>query len=223
EALQDPNVMTGTFSLNDHFATVLFDFRAYFSFISTEFMPLLNVKPSIVRPGYVIEVANGRKVETDRFICGFILELGNSLFTIDLIPFGHGSFDVILRVDWLSKHKAEIVCHEKAVRIPLEIGEVFPKDLLGLPPQRQVEFRTDLVPGTTSIVKSPYRLAPSEIQELSEQLQELQDKGRDMDTLSLQLCTSDFHGLNEPDQKTLKFTVMRQIKDWDVCSCKEAR
>ncbi|GKA21573.1 reverse transcriptase domain-containing protein, partial [Tanacetum coccineum] len=177
EALQDPNVMTGTFSLNNHFATVLLDFGAYFSFISTEFMPLLNVKPSIVRPGYVIEVANGRKVETDRFICGCILELGNSLFTIDLIPFGHGSFDVILRVDWLSKHKAEIVCHEKVVRIPLESGEVFPKDLSGLPHQRQVEFRIDLVPGTTSIVKSPYRLAPSEMQELSEQLQEFQDKG----------------------------------------------
>ncbi|GKA17076.1 putative reverse transcriptase domain-containing protein [Tanacetum coccineum] len=54
---------------------------------------------------------------------------------------------------------------------------VFPKDLLGLPPQRQVEFRIDLVPGATPVAKSPYRLAPSEMQELSGQLQELQDKG----------------------------------------------
>ncbi|GKC37547.1 putative reverse transcriptase domain-containing protein, partial [Tanacetum coccineum] len=67
-ALQDPNVMTGTFSLNDHFATALFDSGADFSFISTNFVPLLNMKPSFVNPGYVIEVANGKKVKVDRII-----------------------------------------------------------------------------------------------------------------------------------------------------------
>ncbi|GJT16394.1 putative reverse transcriptase domain-containing protein [Tanacetum coccineum] len=55
--------------------------------------------------------------------------------------------------------------------------KVFPEDLSGLPPQRQVEFRTDLIPGAMPVAKSPYRLAPSEMQELSAQLQELQDKG----------------------------------------------
>ncbi|GJW37617.1 hypothetical protein Tco_0060537 [Tanacetum coccineum] len=68
EALQDPKVVTGTFSLNDHFDTVLFDSRADFSFISTKIAPLLNVKPSIVNLGYVIEVADGKKVEVDRII-----------------------------------------------------------------------------------------------------------------------------------------------------------
>ncbi|GJY86357.1 putative reverse transcriptase domain-containing protein [Tanacetum coccineum] len=118
-------------------------------------------------------------------------------------------------MDWLSKRKFVIVCHEKVVRIPLEgdgilrvqgertlgaakalmnakideprisnipvvrdFTEVFPEDLLGLPPQRQVEFRIDLVPGATLVAKSPYRLAPSEMQELSGKLHELQDKGR---------------------------------------------
>ncbi|GJX92259.1 reverse transcriptase domain-containing protein, partial [Tanacetum coccineum] len=52
------------------------------------------------------------------------LELGTSLFTIDLIPLGHGSFDVIVGMDWLSEHKAEIMCHEKVVRIPLESREI---------------------------------------------------------------------------------------------------
>ncbi|GKA07159.1 putative reverse transcriptase domain-containing protein [Tanacetum coccineum] len=208
DALQDSNVVTGTFSLNDHFATVLFDSGADFSFIFTKFAPLLNVKPSIVSPGYVIEVANGKKEEVDRIIGDCKLELGNSLFTIDLIPLGHGSFDVIVGMDWLSKNKAEIVCHEKVVRIPLEGGEilcvqgertlggtktlmstkadepelsdipivrdftdVFPEDLSGLPPQRQVEFRIDLILGATPVAKSPYRLAPSKMQELSKQLQ----------------------------------------------------
>ncbi|GJQ97807.1 reverse transcriptase domain-containing protein [Tanacetum coccineum] len=55
--------------------------------------------------------------------------------------------------------------------------DVSAEELSGLPPQRQVEFRIDLVPGAMSIAKSPYRLAPSKMQELSGQLQELQDKG----------------------------------------------
>ncbi|GKA15999.1 putative reverse transcriptase domain-containing protein [Tanacetum coccineum] len=171
-ALQDPNVVTGMFSLNNHYATVLFDFGADFSFISTDFAPLLNVKPSFVNHGYVIEVADGKQVEVDRVIRDCKLEIGTSLFTIDLIPLGHGSFDVIMGMDWLSEHKAEIVCHEKVVRIPLES-----EDLLGLPPQRQVEFHIDLVPGATLVVKFPYRLVPSEMKELFAQLQELQYKG----------------------------------------------
>ncbi|GJS65197.1 putative reverse transcriptase domain-containing protein [Tanacetum coccineum] len=130
------------------------------SFISTKFVSLLNVKPSIVKLGYVIEVADGKNIQVDRIIRGCKLELGNFMLTIDLIPLGYGSFDVIVGMDWLSEHQA-----------------VFPEDLSGLPPQRQVDIRTDLIPGATPAAKSLYRLAPSEMQELSEQLQELQDKG----------------------------------------------
>ncbi|GJY10510.1 putative reverse transcriptase domain-containing protein [Tanacetum coccineum] len=193
EAVQDPNVVTGTFSLNDHFVTVLYDSGADFSLISTEFAPLLNVRPSIVNLGYVIEVADGKKVEVNRIIRDCKLELESSLFSINLIPLGHGSFAVIVGIDWLSQHKAVIVCHEQVVEIPVEDGrilrvhgertvgitkalksakedepklsdisvvrefeDVFLKDLSGLPPQRQVEFHIDLVPGVTPIVKSPY-------------------------------------------------------------------
>ena len=58
-----------------------------------------------------------------------------------------------------------------------EYPEVFSEDLSGLPPQRQVEFSIDLVPGAAPVAKASYRLAPSEMQELSTQLQELFDKG----------------------------------------------
>ncbi|GKF10147.1 putative reverse transcriptase domain-containing protein [Tanacetum coccineum] len=214
EALQDPNIVIGNFSLNGHFATIFFDSGVDFSFISTEFAPLINVKSSIVNLGYVIEVADGKKVEVDKIIHDCKLELGNSLFSINLILLGHGSFDVIVDMDWLSQNKVVIVCHEKVVEIPLEgsgilrvqgertlgvakalmnakvdelkVGDisvlpdfvdVFPEDLSGLPPQRQVEFHIDLVPGATPVATSPYRLVPSEMQELSGQLQELQDKG----------------------------------------------
>ncbi|GKC16635.1 hypothetical protein Tco_1013417 [Tanacetum coccineum] len=84
-------------------------------------------------------------------------------------------------MDWLSKRKFVIVCHEKVVRIPLEGDEIL--RVHGERTQGVVKtlmntkFRIDLVHGATPVAKSPYRLAPSEMQELSEQLRELQDKG----------------------------------------------
>ncbi|GJU17750.1 hypothetical protein Tco_1145716 [Tanacetum coccineum] len=100
-----------------------------------------------------------------------------------LIPLSRGSFDVLVGMDRLSKRKFGIVCHGKVVRIPLEGDEILRvhgertqgvmKTLMNT---KVVEFRVDLVPGATPVVKSPYRLAPLEMQELSEQLQELQDE-----------------------------------------------
>ncbi|GKF88408.1 hypothetical protein Tco_0259285, partial [Tanacetum coccineum] len=58
-----------------------------------------------------------------------------------------------------------------------EFPKVFPEDLPGIPPTRQVEFRIDLIPGATPVARAPYRLAPSEMKELAEQLQELTEKG----------------------------------------------
>ncbi|GJY84544.1 putative reverse transcriptase domain-containing protein [Tanacetum coccineum] len=147
---------------------------ADFSFISTEFVSLLNVKPSIVNPGYVIEIADGKKVEVDRIIRGCKLELGNSLFTIDLIPLGHGSFDVeILRVQGeralgVGKPLMNVKVDEPKIGdifVVRDFFDWFLEDLSGLLPQRQVEFRIDLIPGATPVAKSPYHLAPSEMQE----------------------------------------------------------
>ncbi|GJZ48059.1 hypothetical protein Tco_0601891 [Tanacetum coccineum] len=86
-------------------------------------------------------------------------------------------------MDCLSKRKVVIVCYEKVVRIPLEGEEILRvhdertqgvvKTLMN---RKVVEFRVDLVHGATPVAKPPYRLAPSEMQELSEQLQELEDK-----------------------------------------------
>ncbi|GKF81417.1 putative reverse transcriptase domain-containing protein, partial [Tanacetum coccineum] len=142
-----------------------------------------------VNPGYVIEVADGKKVEVDRIIRDCKLELGCSLFNINLIPLGHGSFDVIVGIDWLSQHKAVIVCHEKVIEIPVAGGRtlrVHGERTVGITKALKsvkedepklgdisvVEFRIDLVPGATPIAKSPYRPAPSEMKELSGQLQE---------------------------------------------------
>ncbi|GJT62756.1 hypothetical protein Tco_1006289, partial [Tanacetum coccineum] len=97
-----------------------------------------------------------------------------------LRPLSRGSFDVLVGMDRLSKRKFGIVCHEKVVRIPLEGDEILRvhgKRAQGIVKTlMNTKFRIDLVPGATPVAKSPYRLAPSKMQELSEQLQELQDK-----------------------------------------------
>ncbi|GKB77204.1 putative reverse transcriptase domain-containing protein, partial [Tanacetum coccineum] len=209
EAFQNPNIVTGTFTLNNHFATTLFDSGADYSFISTTFIPLLGLKPYELGFKYETEIASGQLVEIDKVIKGCKLEIKGHIFDIDLIPFGHESFDVIIGMDWLSKYKVEIIYHEKVVRILLpndkvlrvlgespeekarflmgvkkqeeifmvrDFLEVFPDDLTGLLPIWEIEFWIELIPGATPVVKSPYRLAPSELEELSGQLKELQDK-----------------------------------------------
>ncbi|GJS13006.1 putative reverse transcriptase domain-containing protein [Tanacetum coccineum] len=84
----------------------------------------VNAMEAVQDPNVVTEVADGKKVEVDRIIRDCKLELGGSLFSINLIPLGHGSFDVIVGMDWLSQHKAGIVCHEKVVEIPVEDGRI---------------------------------------------------------------------------------------------------
>ncbi|GJR05571.1 hypothetical protein Tco_0528555 [Tanacetum coccineum] len=116
------------------------------------------------------------------------------------MPVELGSFDVIIGMGWLANHHTMIVCDEKIVRIPYgdevlivqeneteynseekRLGDVptvqeFSEDLPNLTPTRQVEFQIDLVLDAAPVARAPYRLAPSELQELS-QLQELFDKG----------------------------------------------
>ncbi|GKA57332.1 putative reverse transcriptase domain-containing protein [Tanacetum coccineum] len=80
----------------------------------------------------------------------------------------------------ITSKKVEDRSEEKRLEdVPIvqEFPEVFPEDLPGLPPARQVEFQIDLVPGAAPVARAPYRLAPAEMQELSTQLQELSDKG----------------------------------------------
>ncbi|GJV12992.1 putative reverse transcriptase domain-containing protein [Tanacetum coccineum] len=72
---------------------------------------------------------------------------------------------------------AEPALQQRRLKTGRDFPEVFPEELPGLPPTRQVEFQIDLMPGAAPVARAPYRLAPSEMKELSEQLQELSDKG----------------------------------------------
>ncbi|GJX81539.1 putative reverse transcriptase domain-containing protein [Tanacetum coccineum] len=114
----DSNVATGTFLLNNRYATMLFDSGADRSFVLTTFSTLLDVIPFTLDTSYAVELADGRISETNVILRGCTLGLLGHPFDIDLMPVELGSFDVIVGIDWLAKHYVVIVCDERIVRIP---------------------------------------------------------------------------------------------------------
>ncbi|GJS10520.1 putative reverse transcriptase domain-containing protein [Tanacetum coccineum] len=210
---RDSNVVTVTFLLNNHYASILFDTVVDRSFVSTAFSSLINILLTTLDHDYDVELVDGKIIGVNTIIRGCTLNFLNHLFNTNLIPVELSSFDVIIGMDWLTKYHTVIVCDQKIVRVPFgnEIlivrgdgrchvflahvstkkaedkleekrleyvaivrvfHEVFPKDLSGTPPTRQVEFQIDLIPGAASLARAPYQLAPSEMKELSDQLKQ---------------------------------------------------
>ncbi|GJS24924.1 putative reverse transcriptase domain-containing protein [Tanacetum coccineum] len=114
----DSNVITGTFLLNNRYASVLFDVCADRSFVSTAFSSQIDITPSTLDHYYDVELAGGRIIGLNAIIRGCTLDFLNHPFNIDLIPIELGSLDVIISMDWLAKYQAVIVCAEKIIRIP---------------------------------------------------------------------------------------------------------
>ncbi|GJT77318.1 putative reverse transcriptase domain-containing protein [Tanacetum coccineum] len=94
--------------------------RMPMSFVSTAFSSLIDIVLTALDHDYDIELADGKIIEVSTIIRGCSLNFLNHPFNIDLIPIELGSFDVIIRMDWLIKYHAVIVCDEKIVRIPFE-------------------------------------------------------------------------------------------------------
>ncbi|GJV56907.1 putative reverse transcriptase domain-containing protein [Tanacetum coccineum] len=229
------------FMINNVYASVLFDTGADRSLVSYAFSKYIDIHPTTLDTNYSVELANGKSSNQHILFkrvyfltCKFTCQ--NRLLPLELV----GSFDVIVGMDWMAEHRAEVVCYEKYIRVPyrndmliiqgersgiksesrLEVissirtqkyidqgcqvfliqmmkeekteiperriedvpvvrdfPEVFPEDLPGLPPTRQVEFHIELIPGAAPVARAPYRLAPAEMKELAEQLKELSDKG----------------------------------------------
>nr|GEZ96646.1 reverse transcriptase domain-containing protein [Tanacetum cinerariifolium] len=167
-AHQDQNVVTGMFLLNHCPARTLFDSGADISFVSISFASMLNIPSITLDTTYNIEMTDGNLISTNTVIQGYTLTLLNQPFKIDLMPIKLDSFDLVIGMDWLSKYHAKIICDEKVIHIPIEDETmIIQEELPGLPPVCQVEFQIDLIPGAAPIALAPYRLAPSEMQELS--------------------------------------------------------
>ncbi|GJV74499.1 putative reverse transcriptase domain-containing protein [Tanacetum coccineum] len=173
----DSNVVTGTFLLNNRYASILFDTGADRSFISTAFNSRIDIAPTLLENSYDVELANRKIVEIDTIVRGCALNFLNHPFNIDLMPVELGCQIFLAQISSKKEEDKSKGKQLKDVPIVRDFSEVFPEDLPGLPPARPVEFEIDLILGAAPVARAPYRLAPSEMKELSEQLQELSDKG----------------------------------------------
>ncbi|GJR04695.1 putative reverse transcriptase domain-containing protein [Tanacetum coccineum] len=216
----DVNVITGTFLLNNLYASILFNTGVDRSFMSTAFSSLIDIVPTALDHDYDVKLADGKTIRVNTIIRGCTLNFLNHPFNIDLIPVELGSFDVIISMDWLVKYHAIVVYDEKIVCIPFGneifivhgdrrnnghesrlniisciktqkyflkgchvfLAHVTAKKAEDKSEEKQLKdvpivqdfpevFPKDLP------ARATYRLAPSKIKELSDQLQELSDKG----------------------------------------------
>ncbi|GJW07346.1 putative reverse transcriptase domain-containing protein [Tanacetum coccineum] len=204
---QGPNVVTGTFLLNNRYASVLFYSGFDMSFVDTRFSSMLDINPIKIVTSYEVELADGRVVSTNTVLKGCTLNLVNHLFEIDLMLIELGTFDVIISMDWLVKHDAVIICGKKVVRIPYRNKTLPVESDKGMsrlkviscikarkyikrgchlflahvtekkPKEKRLEDVPVILPGATPVARAPYRLAPYEMKELLEQLRELLEKG----------------------------------------------
>ncbi|GKV43021.1 hypothetical protein SLEP1_g50363 [Rubroshorea leprosula] len=178
------DVITGTLPVNSDYGHVLFDSGASHSFIARSYALKRALPVDTSDLELHVDTPLGG-VMTTREVCRIVdiyiddRQLSASLFVLDI-----SDFDIILGMDWLSKHFASIDCHRKwgflvsvtdassvtlrleDIPVVREFSDVFPENLLGLPLDREVEFATDLVPSTGLISKAPYRMAPAELKEL---------------------------------------------------------
>ncbi|XP_074336895.1 uncharacterized protein LOC141674067 [Apium graveolens] len=232
DAVQSSEVVAGTLYVNNANAKVLFNSGATRSFISESFIGKLNREIELLVEPLSIILANQEQVYVKSICPRCKVEISGYSFPTSLIPFRLGEFDVILGMDWLAEHGAQIdykknivvlkspqgkkvefkgqkqvraflsmiqakrllrqgcegyLAHVidrtketpniKSIPIVSEFPDVFPDELPGLPPDRQIEFSIDLAPSVEPVSKAPYRMAPAKIKELAKQLQELLDKG----------------------------------------------
>nr|GEY11124.1 hypothetical protein [Tanacetum cinerariifolium] len=117
-AVQDNNVVNGTFLVNNVYASVLFDTGTDRSFVSSTFSKYINVTPTTLDTNYDVELADRKSLTANTILRGCTLNLQNHLFNIDLLPIELGSFDIIIGMDWMSEQHAEVMCHKKYIRVP---------------------------------------------------------------------------------------------------------
>nr|GEX30474.1 putative reverse transcriptase domain-containing protein [Tanacetum cinerariifolium] len=182
------NVVAGTFLLNNRYAYILFDTGADNSFVSTTFSSKIDIVPIALDHHYNLEIAYGSIIGLNAIMRDCTLNFLNHPFNIDLLPVELGSFDVIIGMDWLSKYNVVIACAEKLVHIPFgnEILTIHGEgsnernesrlNIISCSKAQEYMSKGYLVPGAAPVARVPYRLAPSEMKELVDQLQELTNK-----------------------------------------------
>ena len=229
-----PDVIVGNFTVFDTIVHALIDPWSTHSYVCTNIPNLGNLPRSDIEYDILVTNPLGHSVIVNKVYRDSPIKLREYEFLGDLIELSFREFDVILGMDWLSRHRAIVDCRMKRVTlrtpnddevifidersnhlsnvisaaiaremvrkgceaylayvidtvkarpnvfdIPTvsDFPDVFPEELPGLPPQREIEFAIDVVPGATPASITPYRMDPLELKELKLQLQELLEKG----------------------------------------------
>ncbi|KAA3484677.1 DNA/RNA polymerases superfamily protein [Gossypium australe] len=205
EEASSPNVITGTFTHYDTSVIASIDPSSTHSYICMNLVSIKTLP--VESTEFVIKVSNplGKSVLVDKVCKNCLLMFRDICFPVDQMLFAYDEFDIILGLSLndlsglpavISVFKAQSylkrgyevyfayvtdskVSEKKvdSVLVVCEFSDVFPEELPGLPPIREVEFGIDLLPSTTPISIAPYRMAPTELKELKSQLQELTDRG----------------------------------------------
>nr|ABA97778.2 retrotransposon protein, putative, Ty3-gypsy subclass [Oryza sativa Japonica Group] len=205
EAQSAPEVILGTFPVNSTPAVILFDSGATHSFISKRFAGAHGL--SLVKLKIPMRVHTpGGGMTTTHYCPSVTVEIQGLIFPANLILLESKDLDVILGMDWLTRHRGVIDCASRTIKLTHAKGEVavgeeqevavekttkkledipivreypgvFPDDLTTMPPKRDIEFRIDLVPGTAPIHKRPYRMGANELAEVKKQVDEQLQKG----------------------------------------------
>nr|GFB13562.1 hypothetical protein [Tanacetum cinerariifolium] len=185
---------------------VLFDTGATHSVISFVFASRVTTTPPLLDHVLCISTPMKDSVRITHVYRDPPLQFDDKIRVINALPLDMCEFDLILGMDWLTEHHATIDCRSYRVifgdihalslfimvpyrenlcrsfslckhLIVFEFPDVFPDELPGIPPVREVEFNIELIPGAEPISKAPYRMAPIELKKLKDQLQELLERG----------------------------------------------
>ncbi|CAA0831250.1 Uncharacterized mitochondrial protein AtMg00860, partial [Striga hermonthica] len=203
EAARNAGTMSGMLSISYVPVFALCDTGATHSFISSHCLESLSISTVHTCDPLKVSLASGKIIISDSVVRNLPICIGGRVLEADVYVIDMRDFDVILGMDWLTRYRADIRCQEREVtlyplsngscqgylvsmvsddvdeRVPERVSivceylDVFPDDLPGGPPDRQVEFTIDLIPGAGPVSKAPYRMAPKELQELKAQIQEL--------------------------------------------------
>jgi hypothetical protein len=215
EVQEGPDVVIGMFLVNDTYVVVLFDSGASHSFLSTAYVREHNLPLALLRYQMIVSSLGGDM--PTRQLCPKVnLKIGGVEFIVNLIVLELKGIDIILKMDWLTKHKILIDCAKKSIKLTTSEGkemefaaepivtvkgianranvnqldasqgsgvsvvnefpDVFPEELPGMPPDRDIEFVIELKPGTSPIYKTPYRMTTPELVELKKHIKKLLEK-----------------------------------------------
>eukprot|EP00253_Pinus_taeda_P019990 PITA_19990 len=172
--------------------SVLIDPGAMLSYVSPKVVERCNLQSIKFKNPWLVQLATGAKRRVTAKIndCPFII--ADQPVTADLNILPLGSYDILIGMDWLEKHWSLVDCKTKVIyysdqqgnrkemqgiRQPVqEFTDVFPEEIPGLPPRRNIDFTIELIPGVAPVSRAPYRMSTPELTELKMQLQELLDK-----------------------------------------------